>query len=141
MRVILGGGLSLLLIACGGSTAAAGNDAGTTGATDSGPCSVSPGTYTKQYTAQAGGTNCPALPDGSLTIGENGMPEEPTYDASRGIAGCGVSLDSSTCTITTSCGGALLSEETITFDSSSATGIFHPAGTSTCTYNVTVTKG
>jgi len=140
LPALLARGLAgLLFVACGGSTAAAGGDGRT--ADDGGSCSIPPGTYVKQYTARAGETGCAALPSESLTIGENGTPESSPPDASRGIAGCGTSLDSSTCTITTSCGGAGLSTETITFDGRSATGTFRPAGTSACTYDVTVTEG
>jgi hypothetical protein len=127
----------LLFLACGGSTAATTRDGGSDGDSGSGPCEPSPGNYIERFTPRSG-TNCPGLDERALTIDDRGMIPDTGFDASGGIAGCGTSKDTSTCTFITDCGGAGIDSTTITFDGSSATGTRTlPNG---CAYAVTVTK-
>jgi hypothetical protein len=150
VRDVLGGSIGLFFVACGGATSN-GSGGGDGGA--SGSCSVSAGTYTQHFTTEAGGSNCPSIPDQSLTINGN---ETITGGGGSGPAdggpGCTTNVDSSTCTVTTNCtttasGFTSQVSTTITFSGGSATGMETISEGSagqprtTCTYDMTMTKG
>ncbi len=144
-------GLSLAplsMIACGGSTAGGSGN----GVNGSGSCSVVAGTYTEHLVAEAGGTNCPAIPDVTVTIGSNETSMGGGTGSGSPDAGCSVNYDGATCTSTTSCtttvnGFTSTIEDTFTFDGTSGSGketIEDADSTgkvlSSCTYDVTITK-
>jgi hypothetical protein len=154
MRFSWAGPLGLLLVACGGSTSSTGDNGGSQGITP-GSCSVAAGTYTEHFTL-ASGTNCPAVPDETVTVNANEMftgtpPGMSVSGASDGGSGCTTNTNTSTCTLTLSCDFAFsgISESvtgSFTYGASSITGqesvdVSEPGGPMlNCMYDVTATK-
>jgi hypothetical protein len=149
-RHILGWAVgSSMLVACGGSTSSNGGDGGGTG----GPCTIASGTYTQHFTAEAGGTNCAAIQDQTITInGSQTISGDSGSGPADGGSGCTTNVNSSTCTISTNCtilsgGFSSTISTTFTFNGSSATGketntFADSTGKvlSNCTYDITMTK-
>jgi hypothetical protein len=146
-RHVIGGSLTLLLVACGGSTAGNGGDGG-----PGGSCAISAGTYTQHFTAEPGGTNCPAIPDQTITInGTDLLSGDGGSLPADGGDGCATSVDSSRCTFSVHCtmsssGFSSTISTTFTFHGSSATGkesITDESGGrvfANCTYDIAMTK-
>jgi hypothetical protein len=146
------GSLALVLLACGGSTTSGGASSGAPGS-----CSISAGTYTQHLTPEAGGTNCPAIADQTVTLnGNETISGSGSSGAADGGNGCTTQVDSATCTFSTDCnellmgglnGDSLQISTTLTFNGDSATGKETVRSTdstgkvvSSCTYDISMTK-
>jgi hypothetical protein len=145
---VLLGTIGLVLFACGGSTTGNGGGGG-----GNGSCTITAGTYTQHFTAEAGGTGCTSIPDQTITItGNETVSGGGGSGPADGGPGCTSSVDSATCTSTTSCNTTVSGftdniSSTFTFDGSSATGketieMTDSSGQvlSNCTYDITMTK-
>jgi hypothetical protein len=141
--------LGLLLVACGGGTS---SRAGQNETNDGGSCSISAGNYVEHFTAEAGTTRCPPIPDETLTLGGSETISGGTAGAADGGPGCTVDVDTASCTITTHCtnvdsGLSTELSSTFTFGSSPWSGketmrMTDSTGRvlSNCTYDVAITK-
>jgi hypothetical protein len=134
--------LSATLIACGGSSS--------NGAPGGGNCSLAAGTYTEHATAEAGGTNCPPVPDQMVTISPNeDAGSVPPADAG---SACATVTNYSSCTSTTSCSSTAGGYTTqfsisVSFNGTSGSGKEQIKTTdangnvlSQCTYDLSATK-
>jgi hypothetical protein len=145
-----------LAAACGGKTNVTGdthNSGDRGGGGTGGPCSITSGTYTQHFKAEAGGTNCLALPDQTITLnGSETFSGNSGSSPANGGQGCTTNVNASTCTYTTSCVTAVSGFTTnffttLTFKGSSATGKSTISSTdstgnvlSSCTYDITMTE-
>ena len=139
------------VVACGGSSTSGNGSSGIGGGTGpGGSCSLAAGMYTEHAVAEAGGMNCPAIPDQTVPVSGGSMPSLGMMMSTTSDAGGGCTTNQSGCTITASCSqmvAGLVAQYSFTFiiGNNSASGkemisITSQGMTINCTYDISLTK-